>query len=222
MFFYAEALKDATQLIPRGIKYFRAFTDFNDGILASTANRQLDKVSGDDRTLTIHIRSGDIFEEMNPHPGYGQPPLCFYQKCISHFNPSKVLLVYQNLSNPVIEALQSWLSSNSIQFQIQTSVDLREDVQALMLGNTFILSRGSFMMGVLALKKNVSRVYLFGKNEGSKLKGSISNIDKLIEIHDLDNSYSSEILNNNWKNTNEQRNLMTSFPIESLGLTINA
>ena len=78
------------------------------------------------------------------------------------------------------------------------------------------------MMGVLALKKNVSRVYLFGKNEGSKLKGSISNIDKLIEIHDLDNSYSSEILNNNWKNTNEQRNLMTSFPIESLGLTINA
>ena len=68
-------------------------------------------------SLTIHIRSGDIFGyKAFYYPSYGQPPLAYYILCIEYQKPSIVNLVYEDLANPVIEELISYLQNKNIHF----------------------------------------------------------------------------------------------------------
>ena len=214
-FFYSGAIKDLAGRLIRGIPYFELLTEFQLSPKSSNTHEYAN-TSNFSRVLTVHIRSGDIFEEKHPHPGYGQPPLSYYKWCIKNYNPSKVVLVYQNLSNPIIEPLQSWIESESIDYKIQTSAILRDDVQELIHGNSFVIGNGTFMLGVLALAKNVNRVYLFGNSAYSLLSQELPDITEIIKVKDSDKIYSDSILNNNWQNKDEQRNLMLNYPIENI------
>ena len=218
MFFYREFLKNKQIIIPEGISYIATHTELHES--SNNLCRDNDKDIEDlDSELIIHIRSGDIFESQNPHPGYGQPPLSFYKKCILDFSPTSITLVYQNLSNPIIEPLQEWLNIKSIKYRNQSSPDLIQDVQALLGGNSFIIRKGTFKRGVLGLKTNVNKVYVFGKNERNKLHKIVPTIKSIIEYSDSDNIYTEKILSNNWKNTTEQRELMLRYSEKDLTIS---
>ena len=84
-------------------------------------------------------------------------------------------MVYQNTSNPIIEPLKTWIKEQEIELIVNTSSNLREDVQALLQGDSFLIGKGTFMVGILGMKKHVRNVYVFSDHEKTDLQG-MSNI----------------------------------------------
>ena len=167
-------------------------------------------------TLTIHIRSGDIFEN-NIHPGYGQPPLSFYLEAICHFKPDLVELVFENDSNPVIPELIKYLEENSLHFQVQTSRVLRDDLNVLINSTALVIGNGTFANGVICFSERLLRVYTFNGRLNQTYQGNNHNIENIV-IDDATGQYKKIILSNNWSNTPEQRELMVSYDRSNLSV----
>lgn len=182
---------------------------------------ELDSTHKEDslRTLTIHIRSGDIFSESAVHPGYGQPPLAFYQESISHYNPDRVILVYENSLNPVINPLIRYLNSLSVQYKIQSSTNLRGDIEALINARALAVGFGTFARGVICFNSVLETVYTFnGMISRAYLPQKSERPLSTFAIYDRKGEYIKAIMSNNWFNTPEQRDLMISYPREHMVL----
>jgi hypothetical protein len=164
--------------------------------------------------LTIHIRSGDIFEN-NIHPLYGQPPLSFYLMAIAHYGPKRITLVYENESNPVIPALIEHLKSFALPFRIQSSCNLRDDITALVGAQALVIGAGTFANGIIALSAVVRQVYTFNDSLSPWWQGNDSSLINTV-IADAVGEYASALLMNNWCNTPEQRKMMISYGIANL------
>jgi hypothetical protein len=164
------------------------------------------------KQLSIHIRSGDVFGASGVvHKGYGQPPLAYYKKVIRDFEPSEVTLVFQCKENPVIEFLIKFLESNNLPFKCQ-SINLYEDVQSLLKASSIVMGNGTFVPGVVALSDSVQRVFCF--NNMFDLMGR-EDVERVLYI-DEPGEYASKILDNNWENNLEQRDLMISYSEEAI------
>jgi hypothetical protein len=86
------------------------FTDFGKVnrfyILRKEILNNLPKVKIKFDSLYIYIRGGDIFRCLNKSvQHYFQPPLCFYKKILNEFVFSKVIIISEDVSNPVIPML---------------------------------------------------------------------------------------------------------------------
>jgi hypothetical protein len=101
-------------------------------------------------SLTIHLRSGDIFEAERPHPGYAQPPLSFYLWVVADLKPRHVTLVFENLSNPVIGALIQELSVRKINTTLVNG-PIGDALTAIYKSKVFVGAVGSFSLPVLAM-----------------------------------------------------------------------
>ncbi|EDZ92861.1 protein of unknown function DUF268 [Limnospira maxima CS-328] len=177
------------------------------------------KLSGEplgDKDLVIHIRSGDIFRPHNPHPVYGQPPLSFYQKIITLQPWNSISLVFENKSNPIIEPLIDFAKAYCLQVRV-ISGSLREDIEYLLKAKTLVVSMGTFAPAVTTISMNIKTVYYF---ENSFNTWGNPNI-LCVRVIDKKGTYKFEILNRNWQNTNEQRQLMLSYPLSSLDFDID-
>jgi hypothetical protein len=168
--------------------------------------------------LTIHIRSGDIFSN-DIHPSYGQPPLAFYIKALSHYNPEFVILVFEDMSNPVIQALISYLESKSVDYTIKSSLHLRDDIKVLVAAKALVMGRGTFMWGVLCFNCAIETLYTFGEQAldavlpqepGRRISHYIA--------EDNTGQYNRSVMQNNWQNSEDQRRLMLSYPVSKLVL----
>ncbi|MCP9841809.1 hypothetical protein KBY93_14380 [Synechococcus sp. J7-Johnson] len=165
------------------------------------------------RELTIHIRSGDIFSDYClVHPGYGQPPCAFYKMSILDYSPEFVTLVYENKLNPVIDEVESFLCASSINFRVQSSDDLREDIQYLTSAKALVISHGTFGIAALCFNRCIEVLYTFN---GSFPKGVLpveserEVVNKV--IRDQRGEYTRLILSNNWENSFDQRKLMLQY-----------
>ena len=111
----------------------------------------------------IHIRSGDIFEDYF-HEAYVQPPLAFYKVAIRDAlacgDITKVLLVFENRSNPCIDALIAHLQSRSIPYRLQSST-LIDDVSALLDCKHLTFGIGTFGPAISWLSKELTTVRYF-------------------------------------------------------------
>lgn len=166
---------------------------------------------GDDE-LVIHIRSGDVFQEFSESfpTTYGQPPLAFYTKVVKSREWKKVYLVYENTANPVISALESYLSCAGIPFDIQSG-DLRGDIEFLLRAAVLVAGRGTFMPGIVTISPNARMVYSFEKTYmdwGKRLPHR--------RVVDRQGIYRDAVMANNWRNSKEQCELMISYPEEAL------
>lgn len=171
-------------------------------------------------TLVVHIRSGDIFsEEGGVNSGYGQPPLAYYQEAISHYQPDSVILVYEDDCNPVVAALSDYLAQMSVEYSIQSSSVLRDDVGVLVKSSALVVSNGTFAGGVVAFNPCLETIYTFQrpfrphfmpKYESRSVKNFV--------VVDQRGAYREAILNNNWANSPEQRRMMIEYPRGSLVL----
>jgi hypothetical protein len=169
------------------------------------------------RTLTIHIRSGDIFGDKDVHPRYGQPPLCFYREAINHYNPDLVNMVFENDLNPVIPALTKYLESASIRYCIYSSINLREDIHALISASALVIGRGTFAHGVISLAENLKTLYTFNEPLPNRiLSHSLKQVINNIVITDSKGDYTNAILKKNWGNSPEQRTLMLNYSSDYL------
>ena len=162
--------------------------------------------------LVIHIRSGDIF--VTPHPGYGQPPLAFYQKVVRSRPWNTVRVVFENRLNPVITPLLEWLPGYCNQVK-EVSGTLKDDLEILLRARVIVCGNGTFIRGIAALSRNLRKIYHW--HDAAFNAWGNRNL-KVISVRDKLGSYVESICQNNWHNTAEQQRLMLTYPEEALGL----
>jgi hypothetical protein len=165
----------------------------------------------DIKTCCIHIRSGDIFsEEGHLNSNYIQPPLAYYKKIISDINDEYdkfIIISEKDKINPCIQGLLNY--SSKIEFQSKSEY---EDYEILMRTQTIILSRSSFSDSVVYLSPNIKNVYFWNYNHCFSNDLELPN---RINFHPykLTDEY---IEMGNWKNNEEQLNLMKNYPLSKV------
>lgn len=155
--------------------------------------------------LTIYIRSGDVFTSQLA-PGYGQPPLVFYKKIIQSKNWGHILIVYEDLGNPVIAPLQDYCLEKNISFDIFTG-DLKDTIEILLNAKNLVLARGTFSTIIASMNEKLINVYDFHGTSGFI---PIS-CESKISAYDISGDYIQRIMNGNWMNSIEQRELMITY-----------
>ena len=185
-FLYAQSnIKFIFNDMPPLRKIIKSFED-STGFISKINNKE-------ERQLCIHIRSGDIFENLNkklPNPKYGQPPLSFYKLVIKDFSPKLVKLVYQDEKNPVIKLLKNYLLQENIPFQICSSKNLRDDINVLINAKYLVAGGGTFMNGVICLNNVVKTVYIFNKKLSRRfLPNQDQNESKILRVIDNKGEY---------------------------------
>lgn len=166
----------------------------------------------DPETLVIHIRSGDVFTN-KPHSSLGQPPLSFYQYVIREEKPSKIVLVFEDYANPVIGRLISHVSGLNIPFDV-SSGDFRTDVSVLLSARKLVTSVGTLADAILLLSPNIERWISFGRPARRYYQGRA--LQSIKSVFDESGEYSGFVLNENWKNSAAQRDMMLNFPLREL------
>ena len=74
--------------------------------------------------LIIHIRSGDIFKDKNPHNGYTQPPYEYYRTIIMSKKWNNITIVSEDELNPVTyHCYVTNLISNFKQHDLNTDIE---------------------------------------------------------------------------------------------------
>ncbi|WP_305541355.1 discoidin domain-containing protein [Methylobacterium sp. NEAU K] len=167
-----------------------------------------------DDALMIHIRSGDIFSTWVA-PQYPQPPLAFYKLVIDRLlaegRIASIKLVFENRLNPVIPALEAWISERGVPLTTQSGA-LIDDVAALMNGRYLVFGLGTFGPGVCQLSDRIEQVFYFASGWPQHFR-SIPTIRTVVEVLDVAGGYTKV---GEWDNSPERRALMIDYPIENL------
>jgi hypothetical protein len=162
-------------------------------------------------TLTVHIRSGDVFWS-SPHPGYGQPPLAFYTQVISHRSWKSVAVISEDLGNPVSDAVTRWCENEGIQVT-QQCLDLPGTIELLASAHAIAAGRGTFVPALVYLFPRERELYLFEPSHEPLLcDPSVT----LYEVTDSEGHYVEQILSKNWHNNQAQRTMMLEYAVSSL------
>jgi hypothetical protein len=177
-----------------------------------TFHRPLDR-----NHLVIHIRSGDVFKSNHPHPGYGQPPLAFYEKIVQSFGWEQITIVCEDTLNPVIDALHTLVSSHypAITINIRHGQSLEDDICFMLAAVNLVGGRGSFIPSIAVLSPNISTLYLWhSDNQGLGIEGIT-----LFLLRDKSGSFTAKCLSQNWANTDEQTSAMLNYPIDDIEIS---
>ena len=169
-------------------------------------------IAVNDTDLVIYFRSGDIFAKSSPHPGYGQPPLSFYQKVIDQEKPDRCILVFEDRGNVCIEQVEIFLTNKAIPFICQSS-DVYSDIACLKNSVNLIVARGTFGDAITLLTNRIKKVYFFEDRyefELALLRGA-----KVFRGCDKTGKFKSKVLTN-WQNTEEQKKLMLNYDASNL------
>ncbi len=166
--------------------------------------------------LTIHIRSGDIFEE-NPHRDYAPPPFAFYKLAIerarSRLGIDRVRLVFQDTRNPCVAALQQHLSELQIPVLLQNG-NLREDFDVLMSARNLVFGYGTFGVGICLLSDSAETVYSFGR--AGRSYAQFTSLSETTMWQDTSGDYPRR---GEWRATPDQIDLMIDLPTDVIAET---
>ena len=107
------------------------------------------KIKVDD--LYIYLRGGDIFTRLNiANPNYIQPPLCFYKKVLSEFIFRKLIIISEDMSNPVISILLK-----DYPFIKYNKNNIKLDLSYLVNSYNIIYGTSSFLASIIKLNQNL-------------------------------------------------------------------
>lgn len=171
----------------------------------------LDRHVGQSKTLTIHLRSGDIFGE-KPHPGYGQPPLSFYQAVIEAYDWESILIVTEDDSNPCLESILDLAALRGLGCSVLGG-SLPDATRAISRSTNLVASRGTFIPALLFLTEIPKIVFTFN-GEIDKIPGGVDHT--YIDVNDVSGHFSETVLSSNWTNSAEQRALMLNYERSNL------
>jgi len=179
-------------------------------LLASAVAPQIAR-SKEHGVLTAHFRSGDIFGP-NPHRRYGQPPLSFYQKVVLHRGWSRVDIISEDRLNPCSAALESWCREKNIPVT-WSCLDLSQTIARVAGASNIVAGRGTFIPSIVFLFPGERSMFLFEPGEEPLLCDPKLTTQ---QVRDKQGHYTATVLDDNWLNSAQQRELMLQYPDESL------
>jgi len=156
------------------------------------------KINLTNNDLVIHIRSGDVYNS-NPHHGWVQPPLIFYEKIINKKKWDKIIIICEDKKSPVIKPLLC--KYNNIIFKVQL---LEEDIKYIISCKNICFGMGSFIPSLLLLNENLINIY-YPEYCYRYLLDLVSCNTK--HVYKLENY----IKCSEWKNTKEQIKIMLTY-----------
>lgn len=151
--------------------------------------------------LHIHIRSGDIFSQNGGHSYYVQPPLQYYKKIIKSKNWENIIIVYEDDKNPCVNVLKN-LKIDNIQFQ---SSLLMNDIEQLCSSTNLAIGFGTFGYLIYLMNDNLQNLYIPSYILKELPQGKWGDIT--LNVIELPNY----IKCGDWKNTEQQRNIMMNY-----------
>jgi hypothetical protein len=169
------------------------------------------KNSPEENTLTIYLRSGDIYSP-NPHVAYGQPPWAFYNAVLAHKPWGAVRLVCEDDVSPVHNLILDWCGSRGLRV-IRTGASLADAIDEISQSRFLVSARGTFVPAILYLSKAPRDIYLFHDPPSQLLCADSTNIFTVMDHRGL---YVDSLMSTNWTNSDDQRNLMVSYPRSNL------
>ena len=160
-----------------------------------------DRLNNNIYDIGIHIRSGDIFQQINnSHSKYLQPPLYFYEKIINENISKKIVIVYESNHNPVINKLvDKYKDQANIIFQTSSIIN---DIHTLSNCRQLVVSNGTFWL-VPYFESNIIENIIIPDYMKDNHWFSFDTNTKYREIA-LPNYMKGQV----WKNTLEQREIM--------------
>ena len=179
-------------------------------LLASAVAPQIAR-SKEHGVLTAHFRSGDIFGP-NPHRRYGQPPLSFYQKVVLDRGWSRVDIISEDRLNPCSAALESWCREKNIPVT-WSCLDLSQTIARVAGASNIVAGRGTFIPSIVFLFPGERSMFLFEPGEEPLLCDPKLTTQ---QVRDKQGHYTATVLDDNWLNSAQQRELMLQYPDESL------
>lgn len=170
--------------------------------------------------VTIHIRSGDLFQ-----PGaavdqaYRQPPLAFYTLVVDRLRAAgligRVRLIFEDRANPCIDELEAWLGERGIPCRAQSGT-LHQDMSALIDAPHLVFGYGTFGYAACRLSRHIRTLHYFAPELGGRY-GLVESIGKVYAVSDRQGHYIKALdwggtERGDWKNTPEQRHMMLTYP----------
>ena len=156
--------------------------------------------------LYIYIRAGDIFRRKKPSP-YFQPPLCFYKSILNQFIFRRVIIISEDLLNPVISLLMK-----EYPFIKYNKNKIKLDISYLASAYNIISATSSFIVSIIKLNLNLKFLweYDFYKFSERKLHlhYSVFQYSFNYTIYKMKVSEKYKKLMNPFHNTEKQRKLM--------------
>ena len=165
-------------------------------------------IKGENRSnkydVGIHIRSGDIFQVIGrSHRLYIQPPFYFYDKIISENVNKKIVIVFENMNNPVIKKLHNkYKSLDNITFQSSNIID---DIYALSNCTQLVFSNGTFCLAPYLESETIESIIApdyMKNNHWFEFDDNVTYV-----------SLPNYMTNETWSNTNTQRNIMLNYSV---------
>lgn len=155
--------------------------------------------------IGIHIRSGDIFNTIGKtHPLYLQPPLYYYKKIIDKNINKKIVIVFENKKNPVINKLiEIYKNNKNIIFQ---SSSIENDIKTLSSCKTLVFSNGSFCLLPYIFSNTITKIIIPDFLENNKWFSFDNNETEIIKLPNY-------IPYGKWKNTLEQQKIMVEYKL---------
>ena len=130
---------------------------------------------------------------------YSQPPLCFYEKVINENKFRKIYILSNGYENPVInELLKLYPKIKYIEGTIQEAISM------IIYSYNLVYSVSSFLEYLIPFNNILENLYIY-----ELIYYDISNIN--YNVHKMKPSINyKNIMQNKWKNTKEQLNLMVT------------
>ncbi len=193
----------------------RLFTDYLRPLLTRDVSVADPRVREED--LVLHFRAGDVFTGSKPHPAYGQPPVSFYLAVVEREKPARVWLVFEDRSNPCVDAVEAALRERGIEVMLQCAT-LAEDFRVLLSASRLVASCGTFTHMVAHLSKRLQCVYFFDRHdmfEQSDIEVFRECGVEVVTVEDAKGEFKARVLAH-WTGSSEQRALMLTYPAENL------
>lgn len=167
---------------------------------------QIPKINsiGDD-TIVIHIRSGDIFDQIHPNGHQYTPnPLSFYNELLKDFDKAIIVTESDN-NNPIVQILKE-----NPKVSIQ-SKSVAEDFATLLAAKNLANSGvGTFCVAAALCSQNIKNFYCTDLMLTEHLNYSmITDTDVKTHLFKL-NDY---LKVGEWTNTEDQRNFILNYAI---------
>jgi len=162
--------------------------------------------------LVVHVRSGDIYFRERVG-NWGQPPVAYYEKIIREGQWSRVFVVCEDNESPVLRPIAALCQTLGIEHFFQSGT-LAEDLALLASAPNLVVGRGTFAPAVVLLSMALEQVFFFEDRFDSKF---LNPSTELVRVVDERGSYRESVLQGRWVNSEEQRELMVSYPVSALG-----
>lgn len=175
-----------------------------------TPNLNISKEIIDDKTLVIHIRSGDIFCESHIACNYIQNPLWFYLNIIKDY--SDVLVITEpDTCNPIIGELKK---IKKVRIQ---STSVKQDFSTLVCSKNLVLSGiGTFGAAAALISNNLKNLYVSNLYIDEHLNYKmLKNSNVNIHIQELED-YQLKAEECSWQNSEMQRQYLLNYKMENL------